>query len=109
LKPDADAIGAGLDARLKEHGYAVASFNAAARCQDEEARAKYQNARAEAFDQLRTLMLTGEVALPYDELLEEELRTCSAITNSMGRLQVISKKEWADLLHPHRSPDRWAP
>lgn len=84
----------------------VASFNAAARASDEEARLRHQNLRAEAFDTLRTLLIKGEVALPYSEELEEELRTCSAFTNSSGKFQVISKKEWSELLHPRRSPDR---
>ena len=106
LKPDAIAVGAGLAARLKERGYAVAPFNAAMRALDDEARLKFQNARAEAFDTLRTLLLTGEVALPYSEELEEELRTCSAFTNSAGKLQILSKREWSELLHPRRSPDR---
>jgi hypothetical protein len=106
LRVDAGGLGQGLDSRLKERGYSVESFNAAWRCDDEDRRARFQNQRAEAFDALRTLLVNGEVALPYNELLEEELRTCSGLTNSMGKLQIISKKEWRDLLQPRRSPDR---
>jgi hypothetical protein len=106
LRVDAIGLGQGLDSRLKERGYDVVSFNASRRCEDDEARERFQNQRAEAFDRLRTMLVTGEVAFPYDELLEEELRTCSAFTNSGGRLQVISKKEWRELLQPRRSPDR---
>ena len=84
----------------------VAPFNAAMRASDDEARLKFQNARAEAFDTLRTLLLTGEVALPYSEELEEELRTCSAFTNSAGKLQILSKREWSELRTRRRSPDR---
>jgi hypothetical protein len=50
------------------------------------------------------MLVKGQVALPPDALLEEELLTCRAFTNSSGRLQVVSKKEWREVLG--RSPDR---
>ena len=37
-------------------------------------------------------------------LLEEELLTCRAFTNSSSRLQVISKADWKEVIG--RSPDR---
>jgi hypothetical protein len=71
---------------MKERGYDVVSFNASRRCEDDEARERFQNQRAEAFDRLRTMLVNGEVAFPYDELVEEELRTCSSAL-SYGRVR----------------------
>ena len=36
--------------------------------------------------------------------LEQELRTARAFLNSSGKLQVISKDDWRQIIH--RSPDR---
>jgi hypothetical protein len=64
LRVDAIGLGQGLDSRLKERGYDVVSFNASRRCEDDEARERFQNQRAEAFDRLRTMLLNGEVTFP---------------------------------------------
>lgn len=84
-------------------GYPCDPFNASKRPTTEANAERYPNLRAEADDGFRTMLVQGEVALPYDPMLEE-IRTCRAFTNSSGRLQVISKKEWKEVLG--QSPDR---
>lgn len=37
--------------------------------------------------------------LPNDPLLEEELRTCRGFLNPTGKLQIISKDDWRQIIH----------
>ena len=54
----------------------------------------------------RDKLLRGQVALPDDPLLLEELRTYAAFTNARGLLQCIGKDDHKKLLSGGRSPDR---
>lgn len=104
LRVDEIGVGRGVSDRLREAGYSCEPFNASRRSYLPADADRYANVRAEAYDRFRTLLVRGSVALPYDALLEEELLTARAFTNSSGRLQVISKAEWRIVLG--RSPDR---
>jgi hypothetical protein len=104
IRIDEIGVGRGAADRLREMGYAVSAFNASKRPEREDGILKFQNQRAEAFDRFRSMMVRGQVALPYSDELQEELRTCRAFTNGMGKLQIISKEDWKVLIG--RSPDR---
>lgn len=102
---DEIGVGKGCADRLKEAGYRVSPFNASKRADEGNLDApRYCNLKAEAFDTLRTKLVRGEVALPYDAMLEEELLVTRAFTNSSGRLQIVAKNEMRETLG--RSPDR---
>lgn len=104
LRIDEIGVGKGVNDRLAEQGYKVDPFNASRRCAREINAEKYANRRAEAYDRLRTLLVAGQVALPYDPLLEEELLTCTGFINSSGKLQISPKDEIREIIA--RSPDR---
>jgi phage terminase large subunit len=104
LRVDEIGVGRGVSDRLREAGFSCEPFNASRRSYLPSDADRYANVRAEAYDRFRTMLVRGQIALPYDPLLEEELLTCRAFTNSSGRLQVISKAEWRIVLG--RSPDR---
>lgn len=101
---DEIAVGRGVADRLRELGYPLVAFNASRRASTEERQQQYANLRAEAYARLRDRLVRGEVALPYSPELEEELRTCRGFLNSSGKLQIIAKDEWRQIIH--RSPDR---
>jgi hypothetical protein len=42
--------------------------------------------------------------VPYSPELEQELRTARGFLNAHGKLQIISKGDWRQIIH--RSPDR---
>lgn len=88
---DAIGIGKGLGDRLSELGYHVVLFNAARRCRHEKDTLIYANERARVAYGFREMLIAGEVAIPDDELLLQELRVYSAFTNQSGKLQVVAK------------------
>ena len=101
---DEIGVGRGVADRLRELNYSVKSFNASKRPTTEARQFTYANLRAEAYARLRDKMIRGEVALPYSPELEQELRTARGFLNSNGKLQIISKDDWRQVIH--RSPDR---
>ena len=60
--------------------------------------------RAETYARMPDKMIRGEVGLPYSPELEQELRTARGFLNSSGKLQIIAKDDWRQMIH--RSPDR---
>jgi hypothetical protein len=101
---DEVGVGKGVGDRLREQQYPCTAFMASRRPLGDSAALLYANRRAEAAARFRTKLIQGEVALPYDPLLEEELRNYRGFLNSAGKLQVIPKDEIRELIH--RSPDR---
>jgi hypothetical protein len=87
-----------------ELNYAVKPFNASKRPTTEARQFTYANLRAEAYARMRDKMIRGEVALPYSPELEQELRTARGLLNPHGKLQILDKGEWRQIIH--RSPDR---
>lgn len=79
-------------------------FDASKRPTTEQRQFTYANLRAEAYARMRDKMIRGEVGLPYSAELEQELRTARGFLNSSGKLQIIAKKDWWQIIH--RSPDR---
>jgi hypothetical protein len=53
---------------------------------------------------MRDKMIRGEVGLPYSPELEQELRTARGFLNNNGKLQILAKEDWLQIIH--RSPDR---
>jgi hypothetical protein len=65
---------------------------------------KYLNLRAEAYWTLRTLLEQGQIAIPRDEKLWDELTSIQWKPNSAGRIQLEPKDAFRKRLG--RSPDR---
>jgi hypothetical protein len=101
---DEIGVGRGVSDRLRELNYVVKPFNASKRATTEARHFTYANLRAEAYARLRDKMIRGEVGLPYSPELEQELRTARGCLNSNGKLQIIGKDDWRQIIH--RSPDR---
>ena len=101
---DEMGVGRGVADRLRELNYSVKPFNASKRPTTEARQATYANLRAEAYARMRDKMIRGEVGLPYSPELEQELRTARGFPNNHGKLQIIAKEDWRQIIH--RSPDR---
>ena len=101
---DEIGVGRGVADRLRELNYSVKPFNASKRATTEQRQFTYANLRAEAYARMRDKMIRGEVGLPYSPELEQELRTARGFLNPAGKLQIIAKDEWRQIIH--RSPDR---
>jgi hypothetical protein len=99
---DAVGLGAGVFDRLCEIGRVeVEAFGGAERAVRE---AEFVNRRAEAYWNLREALRKGEVSLPRDEDLREELCAVRVGVGSSGRVKLETKEEMRRRLG--RSPDR---
>ncbi len=98
---DEIGLGSGLLDRLREQGIETTAFNSSHRARDPE---RFVNRRAEAFWRLRQLLERGEIALPNDEGLFEELTALRWSVESNGKIKLERKRETRDRLG--RSPDR---
>jgi len=93
---DSTGIGSGVADRLREMGFACEDFDAGSNAYDE---AKYKNARAEAYWNLRELFREGKIDLSqipearYRALLEE-LTTLEYMYAEGGRIQLEPKEKW---------------
>ena len=101
-KIDVVGIGAGVFDRLNEQGiYRVASVESGARARDP---AKYVNLRAEMWDGMKSLLQSGLVGLPPDEVLAGQLSSVKYRFDSAGRMVLESKEDMAK--RGIGSPDR---
>jgi hypothetical protein len=98
---DSIGIGSGVVDALEDMGFSVSAFNSSARPLR---RQKYMNARAEAFWQLRQQLEDGELDLPPDELLFDELLAIQWRPTAEGKIRIEDKGELKARLG--RSPDR---
>lgn len=99
---DEPGLGGGLIDVLRQRGRLVIAFNGAGRPKDA---GRFLNVRAETHWRVRELLERGQVAIPRDELLEEEaLAVQWQLAVSGGKVQILSK----DLIRADlgRSPDR---
>jgi len=98
---DEVGIGAGVLDRLQEIGYRADAFNGGRSAWD---RDLFLNARAESYWHVREMLESGEVCLPRDDLLFDELLAIRWRPTSDGKIQV----ELKDTLRARlgRSPDR---
>jgi hypothetical protein len=100
---DEVGLGAGVLDRLKEIGYRYHAypFNGGRRAHDQP---RFLNARAESYWHLRQKLEAGEIALPRDEMLFDELVATRWRPTSDGRVQIEGKDDLKARLG--RSPDR---
>ena len=100
---DEVGLGAGVVDRLKELGYRYHAypFNGGRKAYDQE---RFLNARAESYWHLRQKLEAGEIALPRDEMLFNELVATKWRPTSDGRVQIEGKDDLKARLG--RSPDR---
>lgn len=98
---DEPGLGAGVIDALKLMGCEkVTAFNGGAKPRSD----KYQNRRAEVFWALRTLLEKGQLALPVDERLDQELCEMRWQVTPLGRIKIEEKDALRSRLG--RSPDR---
>jgi len=100
---DEVGVGAGVCDRLAEAGYWTSGFNAG-RTPASGERARFLNERAASFWTLRALLEGGEIALPPDLKLWDELTATRWKVNSAGKVALEPKDDLAQRLG--RSPDR---
>lgn len=100
---DGNNLGGGVVDRLEELGWRPEEFNGGAGPEGGEAH-RFLNARAEAFWILRKLLEDGEVDLPPDPLLWEELQATRWQPTSAGKVQILPKEDLKAQIG--RSPDR---
>lgn len=74
LRIDEIGVGKGLMDRLTELGYYTDGFNASRRPRGELAGTRFQNDRARIAYAFREALIQGEIAIPPDEMLLQELR-----------------------------------
>lgn len=99
-----DEVGVGggvLDALQEEDGVGAVGFNAGSGARRS---VRFANARAEAYWTLRRLLEAGEVALPSDDALAEELTSTRWAVTTGGKVKLEPKDELRSRLG--RSPDR---
>lgn len=108
---DTVGLGAGVFDDLKRRTHPAIEFNGGQQATDHR---RYSNRRAESFWTLRSLLEAGEIALPPDEDLAEELMAQRWVPTHSGTVQLIAKDEIRSTLG--RSPDLadavsmlWAP
>ena len=94
---DVIGIGAGVYDRLREQGLSVIAFNAAAKSErfDESGEIGFINLRAEAWWNLRTILLEPDATLalpPDDELIGDLVAPRWSLTSG-GRIKIESKDE----------------
>ena len=98
---DEVGIGAGVADRLTELDYHVDPFNGGRRPRDPE---RFLNRRSESYWHLRDLLETGEIALPTDEALADELLAQVWRPTADGKVALEAKEALKGRLG--RSPDR---
>ena len=99
---DTAGLGAGVTDRLRQIGWAVRDFNSSRRPRRQSER--FLNERARAYWILREALANGDVALPDDEKLFEELLATEWQITAAGKIQIVAKAEIKSRLG--RSPDR---
>ena len=95
IKVDVVGVGAGVVDRLQEVGEPVIGVNFGAGANDSE---RFANARAEAYWGLRTRFEEGQIDIPEDDLLVEQLANLKWAPDSAGRVLLAKKQS--------PSPDR---
>jgi hypothetical protein len=98
---DEIGLGAGVLDRLVELGYRAEGFNGGSSPRDKD---RFANRRAQAYWILRELLERGEIALPADEALAEELLATSWRPTPEGRVKIDAKDDIKSRLG--RSPDK---
>ena len=98
---DEIGIGAGIRSRLHELGAPVMGVNSGALAEDKE---HYKNLKAEMWFHAQDVFREGEVCLPDDDKLIEDLAAHTYAVNSKGQVVIEKKKDVKKRLG--RSPDQ---
>ena len=98
---DSIGIGAGVASRMEELNKNPLRFYGSGSPHDFDT---FINVRAEAYWLVREMLRKGELILPDDDLLKEELLAQRLKPRSDGKIQLVDKKEISKLIG--RSPDR---
>lgn len=98
---DAVGLGSGVADRLDEEGYAVSAFKGSRKARD---RDRFMNARAESWWALRDRLEAGEIMLPRDPELFDELLAVRWRASAGDKVRIESKDDMRDRIG--RSPDR---
>lgn len=101
LVVDEVGLGGGVLDRLREKGYGASGFNGGRQAHDPE---RFFNRRAESYWRLRRLLERGEIAMPREEELFEELLALRWRPTPRGQVQLEAKTDVKGRLG--RSPDR---
>ena len=99
-----DEVGVGggvLDALTEREDIHALGFNSSASASDPQ---RFLNARAEAHWTLRKLLEDGQIALPDDDLLREELAQVRWLLTPSGHIKIEPKDDLKARIG--RSPDR---
>lgn len=98
---DEVGLGGGVLDRLKDDGWAAVGYNGGRTPEESE---RFSNRRAEAYWTLRDRLEKGEIALPDEEELFEELLALRWRPTAGGKVQLERKEDLRSRLG--RSPDR---
>jgi phage terminase large subunit len=101
LYVDAPGVGSGVVDELRRIGRPVTEYWGWRPADDDR---RFANARAEHYWRLRTLLDAGDLALPRDVALADELAALEWTLDNRGRIVMLSKEELRRSLG--RSPDR---
>lgn len=97
-------MGAGVVDRLTELGYSVEPFNGGQSPWAVVDREKFANRRAEAYWRLRELLERGELALPPDQELADELLATTWRPTAEGKIALPPKEQIKQVIGS--SPDK---
>lgn len=100
---DEPGLGGGVIDRLAEQGVPVIPYNGGRRAELVPNPERFRNRRAAAYWMLRQRLEDGELALPPDDRLADELTTIRWRVNSSGQIQLEPKDRVRERLG--RSPD----
>lgn len=98
---DEVGVGGGVADQLQEQEFNVAPYNGGSKPSQRE---RFRDVRAESYWRVRRLLEEGDIALPPDEKLAEELRRIRWSPTSGGKLRLEAKHEFKNRVG--RSPDR---
>lgn len=101
---DTVGLGGGIHDRLEELKYETSSFIGSRSPRRVSRKRRFLNQRADAYWELREKLEAGEIALPRDEKLFDELVAIRWKPSASGKVQIESKDDLKGRLG--RSPDR---
>jgi hypothetical protein len=101
---DEIGLGAGVLDRLKEQGFEVSGFNGSRTPRAAADEHRFANERAACYWHLRELLEAGQITLPRDKELFDELSATQWKVSSSGKVQIEDKGELSARLG--RSPDK---
>ena len=87
---DVIGVGSGVYDRLREQELPAVEFNSSEKAEDSE---RFANKRAESYFGLRERFKDGDIDIPNDRILRQQLTRQTYKFNSRGQIQIQSKEE----------------